>query len=157
MVPPLLGRPGEPVTPYSAIQSLCGLSNREAAEFHGVAEITVKSWRSGKRPAPDGALGELLDLWTAIDNAAVEAAEELMRVFHDAGAMPSMIEIGYPADDHEAQGLGFPCVGAWRQMAGRLIDELASILHEPVEVGRIRFVPRGSTPATAKAIDVREA
>lgn len=141
------------MTPFASLQSLCGLANREAADFLEVTEDTVNSWRAGRRNAPEGALKELLDLWTAIDNAAAEAAEEMMGLFADQDARPGLIEIGYPTDDHEAQQLGFPCVGAWRQMAGRLIDELTQLSAEPVEIGRIKFVPRGSTPATAAAAD----
>lgn len=144
------------MTPFAALQSLCGLSNREAAEFLQVTEDTVKSWRTGRRSAPDGAITELLELWTAIDNTASEEAEEIMRRIHEAGAMPETIEIGYPADDHEAQALGLPCVGAWRQMAGRLIDELVQMYEDPVEIGRIRFVPRGSTLTAAAADDAHE-
>lgn len=141
------------MTPYAALQSLCGLSNREAAEYLAVAEDTVKSWRTGRRSVPDGALSDLLDLWGAIDTAAAEGADDIMKKIEQEGAMPAAIEIGYPADDHEAQALGLPCVGAWRQMAARLIDEL-SVMYDAADViARIRFVPRGSTLPTAAAAD----
>lgn len=57
------------------------------------------------------------------------------------------IELGYPADDHEARQLGFQTVSAWSAMAPRVIAEVDA---------PIKLVPRGSTPATAAAIDARE-
>ena len=68
-------------------------------------------------------------------------------------ASSGRIEIGYPADDHEARQLGLPCTGAWRQMLARLIDELM-IMDPEFDPIRIRLVPRGSTPATAGAADI---
>ncbi|HCX69055.1 MAG TPA: hypothetical protein DHK64_16425, partial [Rhodobiaceae bacterium] len=64
------------------------------------------------------------------------------------------IEIGFPADDIEADQLGFPCVGAWRQYLARIIDELMQC--REFDPARIRLVPRGSTLASAGAIAGRE-
>lgn len=143
------------MTPFSALQSLCGLSNREAAEFLGTSEDQVNKLRSGARGARAGReyLTLLQSLWTVIETAAVDAAEAIGR----AGVVdqPGPIEIGYPADDHEARELGFPCVGAWRQMAARFIDEMM-ILNDGFDPGRFKFTPRGSTSATALAIEARE-
>lgn len=144
------------MTPFAALQSLCGLSNREAADFLGTSENQVNKLRSGARGARAGRdyLARLQALWTEIETAAVDDAEEMARrgVFDSAAA----IEIGYPADDYEAQTLGLPCVGAWRQMAARLIDELM-LVGDDFDPARIRFVPRGSTPATAVASDAADA
>ncbi len=130
------------MTPFAALQSLCGLSNREAAEFLGTQERYVERLRSGARGGRAGSdyLSRLHDLWSAIDTAAEDAADAIGREGLLSGAGP--IELGYPADDHEAQSLGLPCVGAWRQMAARLIDELM-LRDRAFDPTRVRFVPRG--------------
>jgi hypothetical protein len=144
------------MTPFSAMQSLCGLSNREAADFLSVSEDTVKSWRLGRRDPAATVITELHNLWTVIDQAAVDHAES----FANNGLLDlnCIIELGYPADDHEAHQLGMPCVGAWRQMAARLMDELllGSADEDGIDPARIKFVARGSTPATAAAIEAHE-
>lgn len=68
---------------------------------------------------------------------------QIARLSRSHGA-PDEIEIGYPADDHEAQSLGWPCVEAWAAMAARVLAASDT---------RIRLVPRGSTPGTAAAAD----
>lgn len=132
------------MTPYALMLQACGLSIREAAAFHGVREDTVKSWSSGRARDghPDGPLRELRALHDRIA-AAAEAALALIEGRPDAAE----IEIGYPADDHEAQAIGFPCVGAWRAMAAMAVAGL----DRPV-----RLVPRGATLATAAAADVHD-
>lgn len=143
------------MTPFAALQALCGLSNREAAEFLGTKETYVEKLRRGARGARAGGdyLSQLQALWTEIDQAAVDAAEAITAT----GALEaaSEIEIGYPADDFEAQALGLPCVGAWRQMAARLIDELMMI-DANFDPARIILVPRGSTLASAAAADAHD-
>ncbi|WP_209015613.1 hypothetical protein, partial [Roseibium sp. RKSG952] len=57
-----------------------------------------------------------------IDRQA-EAAEQALDVIDQRVQPQDEIEIGYPADDHEAQSLGWPCVGAWRGMAARVVAE----------------------------------
>ncbi|MDZ4382789.1 MAG: hypothetical protein U0942_15770 [Parvibaculum sp.] len=139
------------MTPFAALQSLCGLSNREAASFLDMTESAVEKFRRGAKKAPPGALHELQNLWTVIDQAAVDAAEAIGRegLLDAAGG----IEIGYPADDYEAEQLGLPCVGAWRQMLARMIDELM-LINEGFDPARLVLVPRGSTLATAAAADI---
>lgn len=127
------------MTLYGLLLQACGLSQREAADFHRVRPDTVKSWSAGRNAAPDGALEELRKLYALITGAA----ERHLQVLDDLPA-GAEIEIGYPADDHQAQTLGFPCVGAWRAMAALIVAELA---------GPVRLVPRGATPATAAAMD----
>jgi hypothetical protein len=134
------------MNPYSVLISYAGLSHREASDFHKVRLDTVKSWSSGRNHVPEGAIDELIDLINMQDQIANSA---LLRIYVLAteNGTPETIELGYPADDHEAQTLGWPCVGAWRAMAARVI---AKSTHP------VRLVPRGSTPATAAAIDERE-
>ena len=129
------------MTPYALLLSLTGLSQREAGEFHTARIDTIKSWVSGRRSAPPGALAELRALIAAQTRAAAEA----LAIVRDG--KPDEIELGYPANDHEARSLGWPCVGAWAAMAARVIAETDA---------RASLVPRGSTPATAKAADVHE-
>lgn len=126
------------MTPFSILMSLAGLSQREAAAFLKVSSSSVDKMARGARSAPDGVIDDLRDL---IDQQE-DAAEETLALIEEQDA--DEIELGYPSDDHEAQSLGWPCVGAWKAMAARVIagcDQSVSL------------VPRGSTPATAAAID----
>ena len=138
------------MTPFTALQALCGLSNREAAAYLDIGEKHVEKLRSGARTPAPAMLAELQKLWTLIEQAAVDGAEAMTA----EGILENdvKIEIGYPVDDHEAESLGFPCIGAWRQMAARLMDELV-MMDDGFDLGRISFVPRGSTPSTAAAMD----
>lgn len=125
-------------TTYALILDRCGLSLREAAEFHGVRPDTVKSWRLGRRAAPPGALAELRALYTRIERAAGEALKEIAR--QRAGA----VELGLASDDAEARALGWPCVGAQAAVLGLVAARAKA---------SITVVPRGSTPATADRHD----
>lgn len=100
----------------------------------GVGLSSVKQWDSN-RIAPDGVLTELRGLHAVIRRASEEAFQAM-----SSAPIGAEIEIGYPADDHEAQSLGFPCVGAWRAMCAASVARLPH---------RVVLVPRGSTPATA--------
>lgn len=133
------------MTPYSLLSEFAGLSHREAAEFHRVRLDTVKSWSAGRNRAPNGALAELRNLIAWQDRAARQTLDQI-------GALaptdaPNAVEISFPADDDEARALGWPCVGAWRAMAARV---LAQSPHE------IRYVARGTTRVTAAVAETRE-
>jgi hypothetical protein len=82
-------------------------------------------------------LGELSDLQE-------QAAEQVTQAWESSGS-PSEVEFGMATDDHEAQTLGWPCVGAHRAVAAR-VWELTGAM--------IKLVPRGSTLVTAAAADV---
>ena len=129
------------MTPYALLLALSGLSQREAAELHNVRLDTVKSWSAGRNGANAGVIAELAGLIARQDRAAREALAAIEAEAHDG------IEIGYPADDAEAQALGFPARSAWAAMAARVVA---------APPDRIRLVPRGSTPATAAAKGQRE-
>lgn len=131
------------MTPFSALLSLSGLSQREAATFLGVANVTVDKWASGKRSPAPAVLMQMSDLIRAQDRAAAEA----LAFIAGQNPVPDKVEIGYPADDYEAQGLGFPSVRAWGAMVGRIIAGAET---------PIILIPRGSTPATAAAMDAKE-
>lgn len=134
------------MTPFGLLAGLAGLSHREAADLCGVRLDTTKSWASGRNRAPPGTIDVLRALIARQERAAAEAVAQIGALAASHGS-PDEIEIGYPADDHEAQSLGWPCVGAWQAMAARVIAAA------PV---RIVLVPRGSTPATAAAADARD-
>ncbi|WP_189484599.1 hypothetical protein [Asticcacaulis endophyticus] len=100
----------------------------------------MRSWSTGRRkPHPEN-IDRLRELYDTISHAALSAVEQIDSIVPDGAPC----EIGYPSDDHEAQTLGYPCVGAWKVMAGMVIAEL----DRPVTL-----VPRGSTPASAAAMD----
>jgi transcriptional regulator with XRE-family HTH domain len=134
------------VTPFAALAGLAGLSQREAAEFSGASPSAIDKMARGKRSTPEGILEQLRELIRTQAHTAAEALGDIRRLAGEHGA-PEEIELGYPADDHEARSLGWPCVGAWRAMAARVIADT------PVAV---RLVPRGSTVATDAAIDAHE-
>ena len=129
------------MTPFALLLELAGLSQREACEFLKISPSSVDKMRRGLRAAPPGVIGHLRGLIYKQERVARETLAIVCK-----GA-PDRIEIGFPADDHEARSLGWPCVGAWSAMAARV---LAGMELTP------RLVPRGSTPATAAAIDARE-
>src|SRR5208337_5666858 len=114
---------GSRMTPYSLLSEFAGLSHREAAEFHRVRLDTVKSWSAGRNRAPDGASAELRSLIALQDRAAREALDQIAVLAATDGARPAAVEIGFPADDDEARALGWPCVGAWRAMAARVLAQ----------------------------------
>lgn len=131
------------MTLFSAIRKGCGLLQREAAQFLGASIESVKSWETGRRRVPAVVLRELRHL----AHQQQRAAEEAFAVWDESGR-PDVIELGLASDDYEAQSLGWPCVGA--QLAA--FRRLWELLPEGVQV---RIVPRGSTIATAAAIEAR--
>lgn len=132
------------MTPFALLCGVCGLSHREAATFLGVRPDTVKSWSAGRNRTPDGVLAALRDLAHRIDRAAGEALALI------AEHRPPEVELGYAADDAEAQSLGWPCVGAQAAAFGRIVAGLPDGV-------RVELVPRGSSVGTAAAADAHEA
>ena len=137
-------------TAFALLLQVCGLSHGEAARFLNVRPDTVKSWATGRRSVPGDALTALADLAAKIDAAADAAMGQVAEVATRAWTDPTVIELGIAADDHEAQSLGWPCVGAHRAV-------LALTLARGMAEGhRFAIVPRGLTLATAAAADARE-
>lgn len=135
------------MTLYNLLRQLCGLSQREAAEFHGVSIRSVEGWGFGKRggeaiDAPEGVIADLRLLYAQIEAAAAAAVVEIKRQ-KPAGE----IELGIAKTDKEARSLGLPCVGAH----ATLLAIVAARLDMPV-----RIVPRGSTKATRTAAFVHD-
>ncbi len=120
---------------YNVLLAVCGLSNREAALFHDARIDTVKSWASGRRNAPKGAIKELSGLVHKINNAVDEAIETFPNE-------PCELELGLASDNVEAQTLGWPFVSVHKIVLG-LITSYATECGFTVSV-----VPRGSTVAT---------
>lgn len=135
-----------PDTLFSAALRLCGLSLREAADFLGSRIDTVKKWSSGVNPVPAGVMAELHALAARIDEAAEQTADLYDELRERHPDEPAIVELGIAVDDHEARGLGFPCVGAQMAMVARLWSLM------PADV-TVRLVPRGSTVTTAGAAD----
>lgn len=127
---------------YGLLRERCGLSLREAAEFHRVATDTVTSWSAGRRMAPAGVLSELRDLYEKIDTAA-----DQLIALAAKNDPETEIEVGLASDDHEARSLGWPCVGAQAASIGLA----AAYMDNP-----IRVVPRGMTLASAAGADVHD-
>ena len=132
------------MTLFSSILKLSGLSIREAAEFLEVRPDTVKSWSAGRNPVPAGVMDQLHDLLEMQEKAAGEA----VKLWEEKGST-GQIEFGYAADDHEAQSLGWPSVGAQMAACARLWE----MVHGECE---IILSPRGSSMATAAAADEQE-
>lgn len=127
-------------TIIALLANRCGLSNREAAEFLGVRPDTFNAWSSGRNKAKPGPVSELQALYAMIEQAADAAVETIL-----ATAAPGEdIELGYCADDYEAQQLGFPFASCHRAMLGLIVAYLSG--HS------ITLVPRGSTSGTAAAM-----
>ena len=104
---------------------------------------TIKAWSSGRNPTPPGVLAEMRALYGKIDRAAAEAIDTIRS---QAGS-DGMIELALAADDHEAQGLGWPCVGAQAAMLGLVV----AAVENPA-----RIVPRGSSIGAAAAADAHD-
>lgn len=122
----------------------CGLSHREAAAFLNTRPDTVKSWSSGRNNAPESVIEELRALYEVIETAADSALAVIEEQEAERGSPPEVIELGLSSDDHEAQSLGFPCVGAHAASLGIV----AATTEHPVKI-----VPRGTTLPTAKVAD----
>lgn len=68
-------------TLYAACLSRLGLSQSEAASWHGVRLDTVKSWSAGRNPVPDGAWADLRGYEAKI----VDRSEAIREAWEDAG------------------------------------------------------------------------
>lgn len=132
------------ITSFTLLAERCGLSHREAAEFHGVRLDTAKSWSAGRNNAPDGVIADLRDLYTKIERAA---AGEAVKIINDKAGGTEAVELGIATDDAEAQTLGWPCVGAHGAVLGLIAARVPN---------KIIIVPRGSTQATAAAADAHD-
>lgn len=115
----------------------------------GVNERTVRRWLARSQSIPAGVVAEIEALLDR-QRLAVAETQRLIRERLRCGDAPDQIEIGFPADDHEAQTLGWPCAAAWWGMARGLA------MQWPSAFPPLALVPRGSTAATAAAVDEHE-
>ena len=140
------------MTPFSLLCAACGLSAKEAAEFLRVRPDTALSWSSGRRTPSDDVLKELATLHRLIHLTAeqfIETMRDLVRNAPD-DAKPTVIFLGYCADDAEAQALGLPFASCHAIM-------LSHVIADAIRSGQqVRLAPRGATPATAAAADARD-
>jgi hypothetical protein len=138
------------VTLFALLCQVCGLSHREAAEFHGVRLDTVKSWSAGRNRPPEGVIRDLAQLAERIDHAAAGAAAQIEAMVAGRSGRPDEIELGLASDDVEARAIGWPCVGAQRACVARIVAFCARREYP------CRIVPRGSTVAAADVNDVND-
>jgi hypothetical protein len=68
-------------TLYAACLSRLGLSQIEAAAYHGVPLPTIKSWAQGRRTVPPGIWAEL----RAYEAAIVDRSEAIREAWEDSG------------------------------------------------------------------------
>ena len=134
------------MTPIALLINLAGLSQREAAIVLSASPSSVDKMARGVRSAPPGVIAELRSLISQLEHAAATALQQATQLALDHGA-PEFVELGYPADDYEAQQLGWPNVGAWRGMAARVVA---------ASPWPVKLVPRGATVGTAAAADAHE-
>jgi len=60
---------------YRTLREACGLSVRDAAAFHDVAERTIVHWETGRNGIPDGAGEQLMRLNARIERAVLEVVD----------------------------------------------------------------------------------
>lgn len=135
------------MTPFRLILNSSGLSIREAAVYLNVSHNTAESWAGGRRSVPAGVMAEMFSLIDRQERAAREAVDVITGM---AAQRPDMeaIDIGFCADDFEAQSLGWPCKTAHDAVIRRVLEGLPPELRPLVQL-----VPRGSTLTTAGAAD----
>ena len=99
--------------------------------MHGVSVDAVKSWSSGRSPAPAAAIKDLRALWWRIRSTANKAIA-VIRDGRPAGKGGEVV-IGFPKNDAGAQALGLPCLGAWRAVTAILVAKVETpIRFEPL-------------------------
>jgi hypothetical protein len=122
---------------YNLLREACGISQAEAAEFHGTRLDSVKSWCSDRRTAPQGVINDLQKLARQIQNAGTNYAA-LLKMTNKS----DVYIIGFSGDEQDARACGFPSIGA--QM--RAIAVAISHLPEDSEIRIVERV-RGAIPA----------
>ncbi len=97
------------MTTYKSALSICGLSQQEAAVFHGVSLASVKDWCRGRSTPPVGVWEQLSDLYQRIEDAADHASAML-----EPGLMDRRVMNNVSADsgDEPLPGSGDMAAGA---------------------------------------------
>jgi hypothetical protein len=122
---------------YNLLREVCGISQAEAAEFHGTRLDSVKSWCGDRRTAPQGVVNDLQKLAREIQTAGIEYATLIKDI-----TKGDVYVIGLPHDERDARSCGFPSIGA--QM--RAVAIAISRLPEDSEIRMVERV-RGAIPA----------
>ncbi|WP_315772766.1 MULTISPECIES: hypothetical protein [unclassified Bradyrhizobium] len=117
---------------YDLLRQRCGLSQADAASFHGTRIDTIKSWCSDRRTAPAGVLDELRDLYADISEAGDELTD-VVKLMPQRDANGIFFQVGAPLDNKDAIACGFPCEGSCLAAVALAIASLP---------GPARIVPR---------------
>ena len=117
-------------TAFGLLAALCGLSQSAAAAALGVRLDTVKSWSSGRNPAPGGVLAELARLALQIEDAARQRLEEAGRQVGEPEAEAG-VALHLVRTDAEARQRGFPSAGAQHAATARVLAGLIARGHAP--------------------------
>lgn len=122
------GRGCQPMTAalYRTLRKMCGLSQDEAADFHGVHLRTIRHWEAGRNNPPPGAIVELEKL-----NAKIESAvTKNVQFYHNLndGELPKTVDLyryrtveGYAASRAGKEGLPW---GVHGELIGRTLRAL---------------------------------
>lgn len=65
------------MTTFKHALSVCGLSQRQAADFLGVSLSSVKDWCAGRSRVPEGVWRLLAELFERVQDAADAAADHM--------------------------------------------------------------------------------
>jgi hypothetical protein len=129
---------------FSLLRSLTGLTVNDAAEFFQIDAETVDHWDSGIVDAPRETIESLKTLWQTIDEHASRSLDTIDEMVEKFGNPPEEIEWGLPISNLETQEvLGLPAVGCAERIGALVSAECEFPL---------KFVQRGSTPASRQAI-----
>ena len=115
---------------YRTLREACGMTARDAAAFHGVAERTIVHWESARNGIPDGAAEELMRLNARIDRAVLEAVDLYTDLHAKHGETDAVNLFRYrTAEDYArcraaGEGLAHACHNA---LIGRMMTALARI------------------------------
>lgn len=108
---------------YRTLREACGLSQRDAREFHGVSDRTQAYWESGDRPIPNGVVEEMQRLNAKLERAVLEAIDlvEDLKARHGAADVIALTryrtEAGFADSRAAADGLPH---GAHNALIGRI-------------------------------------
>lgn len=104
------------MTTFACALQICGLSQKEAADYFDVRIDTVKSWSAGRNAVPAGVWDMLAGLWRRIEDAADDAS------LTDAIDSP-MARLNVDADDADGLPGGGPAVAGAMALLFRLADD----------------------------------
>jgi DNA-binding XRE family transcriptional regulator len=115
---------------YRTLRESCGLSVRDAAAFHGVAERTIVHWETARNAIPAGAVDELIRLNARIERAVLERVD-LYADQRDRHGEPDIVTLtryrtveDYTGSRPAGEGLPHACHNA---LTGRTMTALERI------------------------------